>query len=39
MQRLGFALVLRHPNVTRAFQFSNDWSALDLGAVLSQKMM
>ena len=36
-QRLGSAPVLRRPDVSRAFQLHTDWSAVGLGAVLTQK--
>ena len=36
-QKLGTALVLRRPDVSKSFQLHTDWSSLGLGAVLTQK--
>ena len=36
-QRLGSALVLRRPDVSRIFQLHTDWSAMGLETVLTQK--
>ena len=35
--KLGAALVLRRPNVSKSFQLYTDWSSLGLGAVLTHK--
>jgi hypothetical protein len=36
-KRLGSTPKFRRPDVSRAFQFHTDWSAVGLGAVLTQK--